>query len=199
MSSLRRCYHRRVVTISSRGDPPLLLPPTRDDAATAIVSAAARQPAVVAAATALTLPSLPSPAALRPSVAATADAWQRCRCYRVLCRGSAATLPSLLSPPRYGNQPSLQPSLSSPVAWRYFVAAIADVWRQCRCCGVLWRSNPQLLVPPTRGDAATAAISAAVRKSTVVTAVNTAISCGVVALRCCYRRGAATGDPPSLC
>ena len=99
------------------------------------------------------------PAALRPSVAATADAWRQCCRYRVICRQSAATLPSLISPPRHGNQPSLPPLLPSPAAWRHFVAAIADVWRQCRCCGVLWRGDPQLLVPTTRGDAGAAAIS----------------------------------------
>ena len=147
---------------------------------------------MVAAATALTLPSLPSPAALRPSVAANADAWRRCRRYCVLCRRSAATLPSLLSPPRRGNQPLLPPLLPSPTAWQHFVAAIADVWQQCRCCGVLWRGDPPLLVTPTRGDAATASVSAAVQQYVVVTDANTAIYCDVAALRCCYCTRVAT-------
>jgi hypothetical protein len=131
-----------------------------------------------AAADALTLPSLPSPAAWRPSVAGTADAWRRCcRCrhlwrsdplsllpqtrgddavaaiscglatLRRCCSRRAATLPSLLTPLRRGNPPSLLlPTLPYPVAWRPSVAATTDAWRRYRCCRLLWRGNPPSLL-----------------------------------------------------
>ena len=88
---------------------------------------------------------------------------------RRCCSQSAATLPSLLTPLRRSNPPSLLlPTLPSPATWRPSAAATADTWRRYRRCHLLWRGNPPSPLPPKRGDAAVGAVSTAARQPAVV-------------------------------